>query len=99
MAAQGIYIIKTIAEEKIFDNLCETLEEYGVDIVSPAIFDFENARMKETELVISASEEILEDLKEELEQTDLLENVNIVDSFENQFEDESGDEEVDEDGL
>ena len=99
MAAQGIYVLKPILDEKIFDNLCETLEEYGVDIVAPVIFDFVIASTSETELVISGSEEILEDLKEELESNDMLDTVSIVDSFENQFDEESGEEVFEDDGL
>lgn len=97
MAAQGIYVLRAIESEGIFDNLCETLEEYGVEIVSPAIFDYDSAKDSESELVISGSEEILEDLKEELESQDLLESVNIVDSFEEKFDEYEDEEE--EDGL
>lgn len=99
MAAQGIYLLKPIEDEKVFDNLCETLEEYGVEIVSPVMFDFETARMDETELVLGGTEEILEDLKEELETNDMLDTVSIVDSFENQFDEESGEEVLEDDGL
>jgi acetolactate synthase small subunit len=99
MAAQGIYILKPIINEKVFDNLCETLEDYGVEIVAPVMFDFETARQSETELVLSGTEEVLEDLKEELEASDLLDTVSIVDSFENQFDEESGEEVYEEDGL
>ncbi len=99
MAAQGIYVLKPILDEKVFDNLCETLEEYGVDIVAPVIFDFVIAKTSETELVISGTEEVLEDLKEELESNDMLDTVSIVDSFENQFDEESGEEVYEDDGL
>ncbi len=98
MSAQGIYIIKSIESEIIFDNLCETLEDFGVEIVSPKPFDYSNAATSETELVISAPEDVLEELKEELEGIDLLESSNIVDSFEDDFSEETDDEIV-EDNL
>jgi uncharacterized protein with ACT and thioredoxin-like domain len=98
MAAQGIYLLRAIEDEKVFDNLCETLEEFGVEIVSPSIFSYELAQSSETELVISSTEETLEDLKEELESQDLVESVNIVDSFEEKF-DEYEEDEYEEDGL
>ena len=97
MAAQGIYVLRAIKEESTFDNLCETLEEFGIEIVSPTIFDFVTATSSETELVISGPEETLEDLKEELDSQDLLESVSIVDSFEEKYDEYEDDEE--EDGL
>lgn len=98
MAAQGIYVLRAIENESTFDNLCETLEEFGIEIVSPIIFDFVTASSSETELVISGKEETLEDLKEELESLDLLESVSIVDSFEEKFDDYEEDD-YEEDGL
>ncbi|MCB0280140.1 MAG: hypothetical protein KDD94_11580 [Calditrichaeota bacterium] len=92
MAAQGIYLIKRIKDEKVFDNLCETIEDYGVTIVSPVIFDFSTASMGETELILSADEDSLEELKEELEAIELLETANIVDSFENKYNDDETDD-------
>lgn len=98
MTAQGIYILKVIESEDLFDSLCETLEDYGVEIMSPAIFDFDAASSDETELILSASEDILEELKEELEAMDILESFNIIDSFESKFTDDEVDD-FEEDSL
>ena len=98
MSAQGIYILREIKDEETFDNLCETIEEFGVEIVSPTIFDFAFASSSESELVIAGAEEVLEDLKEELESLDLVETVSIVDSFEEKF-DEYEEDNYEEDGL
>lgn len=95
MSAQGIYIIRAIEDENTFDTLCETLEDFDVEIVAPNPFEFSNATIGETELMIAATEDILEELKEELENMDLLESANIVDSFEDDFTEESDDEYLD----
>lgn len=92
MSAQAIYTIREIEEEKVFDTLCEILEDYDVELVSPKPFDFSNATIGETELMIAGTEEILDELKEELEQMDLLESANLVDSFEDEFSEENDDE-------
>ena len=98
MTAQGIYIINVIESETLFDSLCETLEDYGVEIMSPAIFDFHTASSGETELILSAGEDILEEFKEELETLDILETFNIIDSFESKFSDDEVDD-YEEDAL
>ena len=92
MSAQGIYIIKAIDDESMFDTLCDTLEDFGVDIVSPKPFDISSTAHGESELILASTEDVLEDLKEELESMDLLESANIVDSFEDDFSEEEDDE-------
>ena len=92
MSAQGIYIIKAIADEAVFDSLCETLEDFDVEIVAPSPFEYSTAATSETELVLAGSEDVLEDLKEELENMDLLESDNLVDSFEDEFGEEAEDD-------
>jgi uncharacterized protein with ACT and thioredoxin-like domain len=92
VSAQGIYTITAIDDEATFDNLCEVLEDYGVEIVAPTPFEFAQASVGETELVLAAPEDDLEELKEELETMDLLESVSIVDSYEEGFGDDEDDD-------